>query len=503
MISALHSLRAKLGARRRAMALSVVIAYATQAVGVVQGFVLIPLYIQYLGMERYGYWLGLNGIIAILSAADLGLMQTLGQRVAAAAGKQQGEDVSRYFWVGVAIFGMTGSGIWLASLALAWHVPPLLRAPKSEHAMLASVFVIGSGVVVIKLFNDFLRSMGAAILRPGVPLATLMVGQLLGVTTIILLLLRGFGIFSIVLGLAAAELFNITVVSGFFVWMHLRNRLFDVAPNLVCFREILALVPYMLVSQIGVRITHQIEATIITILLGPHSTVIYTAHKKIADFLGRLVSILWGGAVMPLAHLAGEKSPEKTGPAAKAVFLGIVSLVVLLASSYIATDALLVDWWIREPVVMPLSVIVLIAVARISDNFYNVASELHLAMGEIRFMATYSILMSITVIALYVAFTRLAGLAGIPLALTISSIGFGLFFLRAAKRRWGILVFSGTEIAKAMGASAIALTFAVAVAWTTENLATGPRWLWTIGADLLLCLCWTTMMARVIRSARR
>ncbi len=503
MIAALRLLLAKLGARRKAMALSVAIAYVTQAIGMIQGFVLIPLYIHYLGMEHYGYWLGLNGIVAVLSAADLGLLQALGQRVAAAAGQQRRDDISRYFWVGVAVYGITGAVISLASLALAWRVPPLLRAPASERAMLASVFAIGSCVIVVKLFNDFLRSMGAAILRPAVPLATLMAGQLLGLTTIILLLTRGFGLFSIVLGLAATEMFNIVVVGCFFIWIHLRNLMFTVAPNLACFREVLALVPYMLISQIGVRVTHQIDATIITILLGPQSTVIYTAHKKVADFLGRLVSILWGSAVMPLAHLAGEKSPKKTGPAAKVIFLGIVSLIALLASCYIATDALLVEWWIREPVVLPLSVIVLIAVARISDNFYNVASELHLAMGEIRFMATYSILTSISMVALYVALTRVAGLAGIPLALTTSSIGFGLFFLRAAQRRWGILMFSSAEIAKALGGAAIALSLAITVAWTTKDIATSTRWLWAIGTDLLLCLGWIGMMLRVMRDARQ
>ncbi len=465
-----------MGQRGRAGMTNLFFSYLLQGVGFIQGFVMIPLYIHYLGVTLYGCWIATLGIINSLSFIDLGLAQPIGQRIASSMGRGDTEEASRYFWVGLSLFCGIGVVAWLSGWAVSFWIPSILKIPSAYADAITMAFLLGALALVLKIVNDFLRGFGMAILRPGVPVAALALGQLLGLGVSLFLLVNGFGVIGVSIGLVATEVFCLVVTGLYFAGLHARQPMFHVWPPSGHYRSMLGFTPHVFVSQVSFRITQQIDATVVTFFLGPGAAVIYAVHKKLAEFLGRLMYSIWGSALLPLSHMAGEKGASGIRSITLSIFAAIFSLLVVLYACYIVIDRPFVSWWISPASLAPLWLVVAIALARLADNALNVSSELHMAMGEINFMARYLTLSSLLSLGLFAVLPQILGMAGIPLATIAGSGSFAVFFVIAARRNFGLLAVPPTRLLAVLGAGAAILALATAAAAWTAIRTPAEQW---------------------------
>lgn len=102
--------------RYRRIALTSVTAIAAKGIGVLTSLVSVPLTIDYLGVERYGLWMTLSSVIALLGFADLGIGNGLLNAVAEADGKDDRDAACRY--VSSAFFILLGIAIFLLVLLI-------------------------------------------------------------------------------------------------------------------------------------------------------------------------------------------------------------------------------------------------------------------------------------------------------------------------------------------------------------------------------------------------
>jgi O-antigen/teichoic acid export membrane protein len=82
--------------RYRRIALTSLAAIAAKAVGVLTALVSVPLTFHYLGNERYGVWMTINSVIAMVGFADLGMGSGLVNAIAEADGKDDAKTAHMY-----------------------------------------------------------------------------------------------------------------------------------------------------------------------------------------------------------------------------------------------------------------------------------------------------------------------------------------------------------------------------------------------------------------------
>lgn len=102
--------------RYRRVALTSITAIAAKGIGILTALISVPLTIGYLGIERYGLWMTISSVIALLSFADLGIGNGLLNAVAEADGKDDCDAASRY--VSSAFFILLGIAIFLLVLLI-------------------------------------------------------------------------------------------------------------------------------------------------------------------------------------------------------------------------------------------------------------------------------------------------------------------------------------------------------------------------------------------------
>lgn len=136
--------------RYRRVVLSVGSSAASRSVAVAIAFISVPLTIGYLGTERYGMWMTITSITAMLSFSDFGIGNGLVGLVAASSGRDNRRDAARavasafYMLLGIAAF-------IIALLALSYNWISWPRALRLTTA-LASVEAGPAAAVFIACF---------------------------------------------------------------------------------------------------------------------------------------------------------------------------------------------------------------------------------------------------------------------------------------------------------------------------------------------------------------
>ena len=82
--------------RYRRAALTVVASGAARGVGILTTLISIPLTVRYLGTERYGLWVTITSVIALLTFADLGLGNGVLNAISEAHGGDDVESARKY-----------------------------------------------------------------------------------------------------------------------------------------------------------------------------------------------------------------------------------------------------------------------------------------------------------------------------------------------------------------------------------------------------------------------
>jgi O-antigen/teichoic acid export membrane protein len=100
--------------RYRRIALTSVTAIAAKSIAILTALISVPLTIDYLGLERYGLWMTMSSVIALLGFADLGIGNGLLNAVAEADGKDDRYAACSY--VSSAFFILLGIAIFLLVL---------------------------------------------------------------------------------------------------------------------------------------------------------------------------------------------------------------------------------------------------------------------------------------------------------------------------------------------------------------------------------------------------
>ena len=122
--------------RYRRVALTSLAAVAASSISAMTSLISVPLTLHYLGAERYGLWMTISSVIALLGFADLGMGNGLLNAIAEANGKDDAEAARRYvssgffLLLGIAFLILIGFG------GIYWYVPwPLLFNVHSDLAV--------------------------------------------------------------------------------------------------------------------------------------------------------------------------------------------------------------------------------------------------------------------------------------------------------------------------------------------------------------------------------
>lgn len=267
---------------------------------VVLAFVVTPLLVHSLGVQTYGIWLLLTALIGQYALFDFGISSAVARFVAAAAGRNDEEEIHAVVNTALVLFALIGAVCLLVTLGLAFLAGHLTSHPAEVPVIRTCVLLVGGMVAVgfpVRIFQGVLKAYLRYDLIAFAGLAKLILTNLL----IWIFLRAGYGIvcLAVITALAGALEYLLTIRFAYRAFPALRLG-FDF------YRKATrgTLLDYSWRSFIlGVtqQIRFKLDLVVIASVLREKSLIThYSIGARFMDQFVELVGNLVGGQLMPV-----------------------------------------------------------------------------------------------------------------------------------------------------------------------------------------------------------
>ncbi len=402
--------------RHRRIAWASMAAAGAKFIGILTALISVPLTLGYLGPERYGMWMTISAIIAMLGFADLGIGNGVLSAIARASGKNDHKAIRDTVANGFCILSLISIIILLLFAAIYSFVPwHSLFNVKSPIAVAESGLVVG---VLILCFSMNLTFGMVQKVQMGMQkgfLADLweMVGSVTGLIGVLLAIWLEAGLPWLALAMMGApvliRLVNTVIFFGFQCKWSRPSWRFVSATNM---KTIVGVGSLFFVLQVAVAVGYQSDNIVIAQVLNAEAVATYAVTMKIFS----LPTMVVGFILMPLWPAYGEAFSRGDIGWIRRTFRRSVWLSLLInvpiTFALVLWGRDIIKMWAGTEVIPSFELLVGMGLWVMVTVFGGTFSVLLNGLHIIKFQVVCAILMAVSNIFLSIYLTQKMGIAG-------------------------------------------------------------------------------------------
>lgn len=414
--------------RHRRVALTAAAAALAKVLTVCTALISVPLTLHFLGSERFGMWMTISSLIAMLAFADLGIANGVLSAVAEAHGRDDRRTVQQL--VSSGFFMLTAIAALLLALFAAvyawvpWHAVFNVQSElaRAEAGPALAVFVLCFAAAIplavvqrvqMGLQQGFAASLWAC------------VGSLCGLAGVLWAIHVQAGLPWLVLALAGAPL-----LAALFNSLYFYGRLQpDLRPRWALFtrtaaRRVAATGALFFVLQVTVAVAYTSDSLVIAQLLGASAVADYAVPEKMFG----LITLALAMVLQPLWPAYGEAIARgdhawvrRTLKRSVLMALGLAALASLVL---VLAGPTLLRLWVGQAVVPPLMLFVALAVWKVVEAGGNAVAVYLNGAHVIGLQVVVAIAVAICALSLKFWLIPIYGVAGAVWATVVAYLVF-------------------------------------------------------------------------------
>jgi O-antigen/teichoic acid export membrane protein len=312
--------------RRRAARANFLGTGSTILISVVQAVLLMPLCVQLLGPRVYGAWLFATELFVWIQLLDFGIPNLMAQRIGTAIGKGDRDEGGRWFATGSALLLFLAGAVLVAGWLLAPFVAVWAQLPIDHVSSFIEGFRLGVAASVMILLFNMIVSLAWGVQRTAFVNVAAVAGAAVGLISSVVLLLEGWGLWALAVGLAARAAISFGVAL-LFLGSVVRTGELVFRPRRRMIKEIVSLAPPMAAANVGYVLANNSEIVIVTTLFGPVTALVYAVTRRAADGLRSVLDGVAWAVYGGFAHLVASDDQLR----ARSVLAEILSLRFAIA----------------------------------------------------------------------------------------------------------------------------------------------------------------------------
>lgn len=406
--------------RQRRATLAALMSMAAKLVSVATALLTVPITLHYLGAERYGMWMILSSMVAMLSFADLGIGNGILNAVAAAHGRNDTAAIRRAVSSGAVALGgimlLVLAGLAIAYRHVAWHELFNVRSTlaRAESGPAIAAFLICFSVSIPA---TMVQRVQQGMQRGFLASAWLCVGSLFTLPAVLLAVHLEAGLPVLVAVLMGAPL--IAGIINSIVFFGIQEPDLRPAPRGIKTSEIRSSTRAgmsFLVIQLGNSVTASCVPIIVAHVIGPNVVAQYSVPERLLA----LVVMLTAMYVQPLwpayreALVRGDIEWVVHSYRKTMIRVAILSSAVLILLGLLMP--MILHLWVGSAVQPPTMLIAGLCLYKLLEGMLWVNAILLNGLEAITFQAILAILTATSfILAIYFA-CIMVGIAAVPWA---------------------------------------------------------------------------------------
>lgn len=402
--------------RKTATIVNLIHQYVTTGLSIINGIVLVPLYLTHIDFKLYGAWLATGNIVAWLLLADAGFSDILRQRTARHYGQQDFDLLGKIITTGLICVVAVGMIPLLISMAIAPFLPHLFKLEGVMSTSLIYSFVcagVASSLVVIA------GGAGAAQqgLQRNISYSTIYNGgSIVGILVTIWMLVHGYGLLSIPMGLTIRGILWVLGSWGHLFWFckhKLGLRMRYAKEHL---QEILNLTSWTFFSRLAYQLFAKCDAFIVGLFMGPEATPVFVLTGRAWDLLLMFVERIAIAAMPSLAHLEGEGDNLKFNRISQLISRIVAYASIIGIGACLALNKTFMALWVGKKLYAGGAFDIAMSMAMACIVFVSVVYQILYARGKIKELSIAATVLCITRALSVVGLIWLVGYIGSPIS---------------------------------------------------------------------------------------
>lgn len=402
---------------------NVSVSSASYAAMLIGSFALLPVMIQFLGVQRYGLWMLAVEVTSYFGNLDLGIRTAvtyyIAHYLARGSSRQLNEVASTALWSVSLMAAILAAAGWL----LAWIYPMLFDMrgqdiPEIQTAVILLMLSMAIGLPV-EVLNSTLNGHRRIDIGIGIDTGS----RVAGFIAMFVALTMGYGL--VVLGIIQVAGRLLCLIAD---WIAIRR----IAPglsfnpfkyaNYTCLKSLTRFGIPSLMINLGRLVTSRADLIMVGMILGPRAAGLYSIPKNLMEYAsGGVIAI----SAACSAHFTQLYASQRTGELLKlyAKVARIIGVGVCLLAAWMATfghdflslwqgPAFVSGVWTQRADIA----LIILVIAFLPRMLASMTIQLFLATGRLSFVVWTNGFEAITKIALSIWLIRGWGLAGAAIA---------------------------------------------------------------------------------------
>lgn len=459
---------------------------------IVQGVVLVPLYLKYIGAVHYGQWLALGSMVAMLSLIDFGVTSLVTQKTALFHGSGDTKSLQELVST-IIVFGLIISALILViGIGISFWLPNWIGASGDQLRTLRLAFQVATVDVMLMLLVSMSGSILFGIQKPQAHMTGVFIGTAISIVITVLLLFNGWGILSIACGSLVRPVLalptNIYAIKKYLCYF-LKQPIFNLNPSM--FKSFFASAMWLGPSKLSEAMISQVDNIIIVKILQPIDVTMLNLTRKAAEIAVQVVGRLSVSFMSGLSHLRGSNEEEKIRSIVSDLFLVSGYLACCILCGVLILNEDFVSLWTSSNMYAGFAVTILVSIYCLLKIMRIAAYNVVFSHGDVRITSISSFIESALQAGLGIVLCKIFGMIGVVAASIIAVIAGGLIQLIALFRthRFGMLsVFIG--ISKVF----ILSTITIIIGYLLRTLFPPHSW----SGLILLAFCMTAIFMSML-----
>ncbi len=490
--------------RRAATRWAIFAAYFSTGLNLVQGILLVPLYVHYIPVPLYGAWLATGNILVWVLLIDPGYSEVVQQRVGHSYGTGDHRLVGEYAGIGLFMSVLISLAVVIIGAAVFPWLGWITNLPAADLAALreAYLFALLGTACTMMSFGSMAINLG---LLGGFGLYALtVVGNIAGILMILWSLVNNLGVLSLGLG-AFARGFGLLVCGlGYWLWRWRMEKL-KLSWNWHRLREMLGLTGTFFIGKLTNQLSDNVSAVLLARYLGAVHVPVYALTER-GITLARSLAIRYSSAIMPtLTNLNGAGQYDQARILVLRLSHASSWNMGLLLAGFLALNQQFVSLWVGERLYAGHTVNALLCLGGVATMMTSIFRNLLIALGYIRQFSHVMTVQSVLSIGLMWLGGKYYGMVGMAVAPLAAALLTGLWL-----GPWFVLQHlqaSGTDLRDMLREMGTAFGCGLLTAIVLSHVPEGTGWAGFGGRTVLdvalYAVLLTSMSARFRRLLRR
>lgn len=458
--------------RRRAAYATLIGGYVNIGVAIVQGVLLVPLYLHYIGPQLYGAWLGSGDIVGWLAIVDLGLASLMIQRIGSAYGQHNDRLVAQYLTTGLLAQLIIVATLVAGAVIISRWVPSLMGIDGVDADVLTGGIVLAGVSNGLSILNNGVAGFAMALQRTVFMSVAALIGALVGISITITLLLNGWGLWAIPVGWVARDA-SALIGNGVYAAVLYRTAIrSSLGMSKYVWQDFIRVLPSMFAAKLGNAMAGRSEAALIAIFIKPELATVYVLTKRAADIIRMLLDRFGAATFAGFAHLIGSGHKTRATEVYKEIMSLYVPTAVLAISLYIALNHTFMSIWVNEDMFGGQALTILIGFSVFVSATGHLLNYLYLSTGRMARGSQILLVEGVVRLILMVLLLSQLGLYGLPLSTIVTATIAGFVTLLLTRHELN----ASTEL-RLLSASLIALGLLFVLAMPIGIYVWSETWL--------------------------